>query len=72
MNQDQERPKARIADAVRERGGEDHQPVAETVFRLDDVHVYYGGFLALRGVNLEIGQNEITAFIGRPGAARAP
>ena len=27
VNQDQERPKARIADAVRERGGEDHQPV---------------------------------------------
>jgi phosphate transport system ATP-binding protein len=71
VNQDQERPKARIADAVRDRGGEDHQPVAETVFRLDDVHVYYGGFLALRGVNLEIGQNEITAFIGPSGCGKS-
>ena len=44
----------------------------EAVFRLDDVHVYYSKFLALRGVNLEIGRNEITAFIGPPGVARAP
>ena len=42
----------------------------EAVFRLDDVHVHYGKFLALRGVNLEIGRNEITAFIG-PGCGKS-
>jgi phosphate transport system ATP-binding protein len=41
------------------------------VFRLDDVHVSYGKFLALRGVNLEIGRNEITAFIGPSGCGKS-
>jgi phosphate transport system ATP-binding protein len=44
---------------------------AEAVFRLDDVHVSYGGFLALRGVTLEIGGNEITAFIGPSGCGKS-
>jgi phosphate transport system ATP-binding protein len=43
----------------------------ETVFRLDDVHVYYGSFLALRGVNLDINRNEITAFIGPSGCGKS-
>ncbi|HEX2157705.1 MAG TPA: phosphate ABC transporter ATP-binding protein PstB, partial [Actinomycetes bacterium] len=43
----------------------------EAVFRLDDVHVHYGRFLALRGVNLEIGRNEITAFIGPSGCGKS-
>ena len=46
-------------------------PPAEAVFRLDDVHVRYGRFLALRGVNLEIGGNEITAFIGPSGCGKS-
>jgi phosphate transport system ATP-binding protein len=44
---------------------------AEAVFRLDDVHVSYGRFLALRGVDLEIGRNEITAFIGPSGCGKS-
>jgi phosphate transport system ATP-binding protein len=44
---------------------------AEAVFRLDDVHVSYGRFLALRGVSLEIGGNEITAFIGPSGCGKS-
>jgi phosphate transport system ATP-binding protein len=44
---------------------------AETVFRLDDVHVYYGSFLALRGVTLDVGKNEITAFIGPSGCGKS-
>ena len=71
LSGDQGRPEARIADAARERGGEGQRPVAETVFRLDDVHVHYGGFLALRGVNLEIGKHEITAFIGPSGCGKS-
>jgi phosphate transport system ATP-binding protein len=43
----------------------------EAVFRLDDVHVSYGRFLALRGVDLEIGRNEITAFIGPSGCGKS-
>ena len=41
------------------------------MFRLDDVHVSYGKFLALRGVSLEIGRNEITAFIGPSGCGKS-
>jgi phosphate transport system ATP-binding protein len=43
----------------------------EAVFRLDDVHVYYGSFLALRGVSLEINKHEITAFIGPSGCGKS-
>jgi phosphate transport system ATP-binding protein len=43
----------------------------EVVFRLDDVHVYYGSFLALRGVSLEINRHEITAFIGPSGCGKS-
>jgi phosphate transport system ATP-binding protein len=54
------------ARAVKERPGP-----AEVVFRLDDVHVYYGSFLALRGVSLEINRHEITAFIGPSGCGKS-
>jgi phosphate transport system ATP-binding protein len=43
---------------------------AETVFRLDD-DVYYGRFLALRGVTLDVARNEITAFIGPSGCGKS-
>jgi phosphate transport system ATP-binding protein len=43
----------------------------EVVFRLDDVHVYYGSFLALRGVTLDVHKNEITAFIGPSGCGKS-
>jgi phosphate transport system ATP-binding protein len=53
------------------RGREEPSGSAEIVFRLDDVHVHYGKFLALRGVNLEIARNEITAFIGPSGCGKS-
>jgi len=56
---------------VRLRGGEGHDAPLEAVFRLEDVHVHYGRFLALRGVSLEIGRNEITAFIGPSGCGKS-
>ena len=56
---------------VRLRGSEDHEAPLEAVFRLEDVHVHYGRFLALRGVSLEIGRNEITAFIGPSGCGKS-
>jgi phosphate transport system ATP-binding protein len=44
---------------------------AEVVFALDGVHVYYGDFLALRGVTLDIARNQITAFIGPSGCGKS-
>jgi len=68
--QRQDQRETRITDVVKDRGVEDHGPT-EAVFRLADVHVHYGSFLALRGVNLEINKNEITAFIGPSGCGKS-
>lgn len=38
---------------------------------LDNVDIYYGKLKAVRGVNLEIPQNEITAFIGPSGCGKS-
>src|SRR5215204_1207463 len=56
---------------VRLRGRADQPAPLEAVFRLEDVGVHYGKFLALRGVNLEISKNEITAFIGPSGCGKS-
>ena len=69
-DQRQSQRETRIADVAKARGVVGGAP-AETVFRLDDVHVHYGTFLALRGVNLENGRNEITAFIGPSGCGKS-
>ncbi len=72
MTQDEDRRDTRIADVIKERApGERDEAAAETVFRLDDVHVYYGSFRALRGVTLDIGRNQITAFIGPSGCGKS-
>jgi len=72
VKEDEERHETRIADALKARPVEDRAAVAaETVFRLDDVHVYYSRFLALRGVTLDVGKNEITAFIGPSGCGKS-
>jgi len=41
------------------------------VFDVRDLDVYYGEFKAVRDVNLEIRQNEITAFIGPSGCGKS-
>jgi phosphate transport system ATP-binding protein len=72
VNEDEQRQDTRIADALKARPAGDRAAAsAETVFRLDDVHVYYGRFLALRGVTLDVGKNEITAFIGPSGCGKS-
>lgn len=43
----------------------------ESVFRVEDTSYYYGSFKAVRGVNLEIARNEITAFIGPSGCGKS-
>jgi phosphate transport system ATP-binding protein len=68
---DEDQRERRMIDVVRPRAAEQRPGPAEVVFTLDDVHVYYGSFLALRGVSLEINKNEITAFIGPSGCGKS-
>lgn len=35
----------------------------------EDVHLYYGSFEALHGIDLNFGEHEIAALIGLPGVA---
>ncbi|HLV58867.1 MAG TPA: phosphate ABC transporter ATP-binding protein PstB [Natronosporangium sp.] len=42
-----------------------------SVFRLQDVSVYYGRFRAIRDVSLEIAEHEITALIGPSGCGKS-
>ena len=46
------------------------RPRDELVFETTDLAVYYGGFRAVRDVNLHIHPNEITAFIGPSGCGK--
>jgi phosphate transport system ATP-binding protein len=43
----------------------------ERVFITKGLHVYYGDFLAVRDVDLDIAKNEITAFIGPSGCGKS-
>jgi phosphate transport system ATP-binding protein len=45
-------------------------PATAVVFDLDGLEVYYGAFRAVRGVSMNIFQNEITAFIGPSGCGK--
>jgi len=49
------------------------EPPAEidAVIEVEDVSVYYGAYEAVRGVNLQIGYNEITALIGPSGCGKS-
>ena len=57
--------------ATADTGHEDAPSGAATdVFQTQDLAVYYGGFRAVRDVNLSIRQREITAFIGPSGCGK--
>lgn len=43
----------------------------QTVFNLEDLDIYYGDFLAVQKVNLEILEKKITAFIGPSGCGKS-
>jgi phosphate transport system ATP-binding protein len=45
--------------------------IADPVFSLRDVGIYYGDFLAVRDVNLDFPSNEITALIGPSGCGKS-
>ncbi|MBU6328908.1 MAG: phosphate ABC transporter ATP-binding protein [Acidobacteria bacterium] len=46
-------------------------PSSEIVFDVRDLNVHYGDFLAVRDVNLQVRQHEITAFIGPSGCGKS-
>jgi phosphate transport system ATP-binding protein len=43
----------------------------DTVFKTEHLDIYYGDFLAVRDVNLEIPRNQIIAFIGPSGCGKS-
>ncbi len=43
----------------------------QTVFRTENLDIYYGSFKAVRDINIEIPQNAITAFIGPSGCGKS-
>src|SRR5690606_11875220 len=66
----------RLAVPITDTSAEDRDPTVpaaphEVVFGLRDVSVYYGGFRAVRDVNLEIARQEITALIGPSGCGKS-
>ncbi len=45
--------------------------VPRVVMGCEDMHVHYGSFLAVEGVDLDFGKNEITALIGPSGCGKS-
>jgi phosphate transport system ATP-binding protein len=43
----------------------------ETVFRTEDLNIYYGSFLAVKNVSIKIPKHCITAFIGPSGCGKS-
>ena len=43
----------------------------ENKFTIKDMNLYYGSFHALKGVNLNLPANEVTAFIGPSGCGKS-
>ena len=69
-------PKAPVARAAMR--SQDHaeardlgQEKAAKVFEINGLHAYYGDFCALRDVQLDVHQSEVTAFIGPSGCGKS-
>ncbi len=45
--------------------------MADTMLSVDNINVYYGPIHALKGISLEVKQNEIVALIGANGAGKS-
>ncbi len=43
----------------------------ETVLKAENVNIYYGDFLALKGIYLDVLKNQVTAFIGPSGCGKS-
>ena len=42
-----------------------------TKVSIQDLNLYYGDFHALKGINMEIPANQVTAFIGPSGCGKS-
>ena len=40
-------------------------------FKIENLELYYGSFKALKGINMNIPEKEITAFIGPSGCGKS-
>ena len=45
---------------------------ADIKFNVDNLELFYGNFKALKGIDMEIKKNEITALIGPSGCGKSP
>ncbi len=62
------RPEVRVADS----GADTHPPEAGApIFRLQGLNFYYGSYLALRDVSLDIWPRQVTALIGPSGSGKS-
>jgi len=57
--------------AVPETGVPARKPIRDPVFQLKDVSCFYGSFRAVRNIDLDIPQNQITALIGPSGCGKS-
>jgi phosphate transport system ATP-binding protein len=66
MTQKQER-----TNKGRDRDCDSHKISGDTVITVEDLNIYYGDFLAVRDVSMEIPERQITAFIGPSGCGKS-
>ena len=60
-------PRPEVGQAAEPRS----DPTTQPVFRIDDLHFYYGPFRAVRDVTFDVAGNEITAVIGPSGCGKS-
>ena len=47
------------------------EPIAPTKIKVSDLHFYYNGFHALKGINMDIPEKKVTAIIGPSGCGKS-